>query len=565
MAASSGGGRDRDDERPSMKSLLERAGATGSGALSEARSLDEILPDRGDAGRARDMQATWQAFCLERHDMVRLVLDSDGTAPEIAYRVGELVHTYFRPRGVTLTCQELRLLVTELIGSTKRPPKPGLPKAEPPKVAPHKPSAASSGAGHGASAEPLVSFRGAPKARDTSWTGDEKPSLPPDVSDKTFDPTPSILVTVNDRAAVTFERLLGRTLELARPRLAMPAGRIGRAEALRGIDAVVDEVLRTEKQPALAPELRERIVLMALSEICGLGLIDRLWADRSVRAVFVNGPDSVFVERESGLAPAGEVFRDREHLLELVSRLVPKPASGVAAFRLRDGGGGTVVFPPTAPNGPVLTIRRGDPGQATLALLIASGLLDAKSAALLRVAARARLNIAVLGPPGAGKTAILAALAYDLAPSSRLVTLARHRAFRWAAPAKVELVVSNKAPYATLIDAAERLQPQTWLLDSLQPAETRAVLALIARGARGLVMAGDSAVLLPELTRSIDLLVRLGRGQDGGFQAVSLEDARGAAVLVRENGRIECRIREPAFRGKVLDAGFGEALAALLR
>jgi type IV secretory pathway ATPase VirB11/archaellum biosynthesis ATPase len=411
-----------------------------------------------------------------------------------------------------------------------------------------------------------VTFGGPPEERDGGWTGDEWPASPLDLSDKTFAAPPSTLVTMTDRTTVNVDRLLGRTLDLAKPRLALPSGRVGRDEALRAIDAAVDEVMRGEKLQVLTPEERERLVLMALSDICGLGLIDRLWADHSVRGVFVNGPKSVFVEREGGLGPASEVFRDQAHLLELVNRLVTKPASGVAEFHLRDGSTGTVVFPPAAPEGPVLTIRRSAPGSATLGRLVTSGLLDLQMAGLLRVAARARLNIAVLGSAGAGKTALLAAIARDLDSATRLVTLSRHRDFDWSAPGKVELVASRAAPYATLLVAGEKLQPEAFILDSFPPSEAPAVLAVLERGAKGLVMAYDPAVTpLPGLTRSVDVVVRLGRGRDGAFLAISLEDATGAPVFVHEDGKIQCRTREPAFARKVRDAGFSEALATLLR
>lgn len=574
MAASSGGDGYRDDERAPMKPLREQAGATGNGARSESRSLDEILPDRGNDARSREMQAMWQAFRIERHDMVLRALDSGRTAPEIAYQLGEVVHTYFRPRGLTLTGQELRRLVADLLQPSapaeaapsspepqpSEPPFSESPSPEPPK--PGQPPESKAGEDPAS----LVTFGGAPEERDGGWTGDEWPASPPDLSDKTFAPPPSTLVTMTDRTTVNVDRLLGRTLELAKPRLALPSGRLGRDEALRAIDAAVDEVMRGEKLQALAPEVREQLVLMALSDICGLGLIDRLWADHSVHAVFVNGPKSVFVERESGLGPASEVFRDQAHLLELVNRLVTKPASGVAEFHLRDGSTGTVVFPPAAPDGPVLTIRRSAPGSATLGRLVSSGLLDLQMAGLLRVAARARLNTVVLGPAGAGKSALLAAIARDLDPSTRLVTLSRHRDFDWSAPGKVELVVSREAPYPTLLVAGEKLQPETFILDSFQPSEAQAVLAVLERGAKGLVMACDSTVTpLPNLTHSVDLVVRLGRGRDGAFQVVSLEDATGAPVFVHEDGQVQCRTREPAFARKVRDAGFGEALATLLR
>jgi len=563
MPASSGGDR-FDDDRSPIKSLRERAGAASNGRWREARSLDEFMPDRGDAGRSRDMQTTWQAFCLERFELVKAALDSGRTAPEIAYQLGELVHTYFRPRGVTLTGQELRRLVVELLEPNKTKPEAAVaPKAAPPTA----PQATPPAAPERPKAEPpatpgsLVTFKGGEPIRPTADLGDQESATPaPAVSDATFTPPSSPLVTVPPRETVSLDRLLARTLELARPRLAVTAGRVPRDEALRAIDAAIDEVLRDERDTA-APEVRERVVLLAFSEVCGLGLIDRLWADRTVRAVLVNGPKSVFVERVDGVGPAPEVFLDQAHLLEIVGRIVDRPANGVAERQLRDGTTVTVIFPPAAPDGPVLTLRRPEPGNATLGRLIATEVLDRRSADLLRVAIRSRLRVLVVGTVGSGKTALLAAVARDLDADTRLVTLARHRAFGWEAKSKVELVASQQVPYATLLPAAERLRPEVLLLDSLQRPEAESAAALLARGAQGALMACEPMALVPALMRLSDLTVRLDRGRDGTFQAISFTDADGAPVFVPSNERM----RDPTFAEKVRAAGYGDALATLLR
>jgi pilus assembly protein CpaF len=590
---------------------------------AEPRPLDEILPERGDPVRARDMQATWHAFCLERYDMVRAALASGRTPPEIAYQLGELVHTYFRPRGITLTSHELRRLVAELLEPASRLPsapephpepepqpepepappaaagpeppptieEPALPAEElPPQVPPapavpeasirepepeQRPAPVEAAPASDAERQPpeppgLVTFPDSTTPPETPWSGDEPPRperVARPVSDRAFEPPTSPLVTVADREALGVERLLSRTLELAKPRLAMPSGgRVGRDEALRAIDAALDEVIRTERLPALAPEVRQHLVLVALSEVSGLGLVDRLWADHTIRAVFVNGPKAVFVEREDGnLTPAAETFRDQEHLLELVNRLAEKPANAVAEVQLRDGAAGTVIFPPAAPEGPVLTLRRAEPGTATFARLIASEMLDQKTAALLRVAMRARLNILILGPAGAGKTAMLAAMGRDLEAAMRLVTVARHRQFRWPVATKVELVSSSETPYPVLLTAAERLRPDILLLDALQRSETEALGLLASRNPRGVVAACEPGVAATDFTRTVDLLVRLARSRDGLYRAISMEDAAGAAVFVHEDGRFLCRTRHPAFAPKIQAAGFAEHLAALLR
>jgi type IV secretory pathway ATPase VirB11/archaellum biosynthesis ATPase len=491
---------------------LERPGASEEGVRPELRSLHQIFPLESDDSRGRLMEETWAVFCRDMTDSVRAALGAGRSPPEIAYAVGETVHNYFRTRGLTLTSLELRRLVVELLAQQE-------PKERTDELA------------------AMVSFA-KPNARPTSWTGDEARPVSARQPDVIPEDAPSALVSRIAPHEAAFDRVLARVLAAA----GAPVAAMSRDAALATVVGLVDGVLRDESMDWPA-EARERLALVALSEICGLGLIDRLWADRSIDAVFVNGPKAVHVERDGVLARASEVFRDHTHLQELLKRLTHGVSTGIVDVRLRDGGRGTVVFPPVAPAGPVLAIRRGDPGEATFERLIASELIDRRTADLLRIAVRSRLNVLVVGPRGSGKTALLAALARDLA-ELRVVTVASHRAFRWASSTKVELVGETSA-LGPLIDAGLRLRPDVLLLDS---APSRA----IPTEGRGIVAAADDASGL-----TADLVVRLSRAPDGLYRVVALEDASGVDILPH-------RTPPASFIRAVQDAGYGAVLARLL-
>lgn len=524
MTALSGGDRLESKSSP-MSSVLERPSTTAGEMPSGVRSLDRIFPLPGDPTRGRQMQETWQAFCGGMDGAVRALLDKSRSPPEIAYAIGELVHNCFRTRGVTLTSFELRRLVAEVLAQQRQVPEPAPPEPV------------------------LVVFTAEPAPNARPWTGDEPAAPVPRVPDSVFQAPPSPLVS--------FDGLLATVVSRARATLA-PERRADREAAREAIDAALAD---------LPAEGRERLALLALSEICGLGLIDRLWADRSIQAVVVNGPDAVFVERNGILAPALERFRDRAHLLEVVARLVRVPPSGIADFRLRDGSEGTLVAPPAAPSGPVLVLRRGEPGAATFERLIASEMLDRPIAELLRIAVRCRLDVVVAGPEGSGKTALLAAIARDFG-SMRIVTVARHRSFGWPSPSKVELAVSSDAAgatsFAALLAAGARLRPDLLLVDSVQAPELSALGAVLSRGERASVVAVPEA-MAGVLESRVDLVVRLGRARDGLFHVVSVTDSSGGRLFGYENGRFQRGTATPSFAGRVQVAGYGEALSAALR
>ncbi len=528
MTALSGG--DRLESKPSpMSSVLERPSPVASETPPGVRSLDRIFPLPGDPTRGRQMQETWQAFCGGMDGTVRALFDKSRSPPEIAYAIGELVHNCFRTRGVTLTSFELRRLVAEVLAQQRQVPEP-----------------------------PLVVFSAEPAPDARPWTGDEPAAPAPRVPDSAFQAPPSPLVELPVRDTVSFDGLLAAVVSRVRAALA-PDRRADREAARDAIDRVLGDF------PAQA---RERLALLALSEICGLGLIDRLWADRSIQAVVVNGPDAVFVERHGILVPALERFRDRAHLLDVVARLVRVPPSGIADFRLRDGSEGTLVAPPAAPSGPVLVLRRGEPGAATFERLIASEMLDRPIAELLRIAARCRLDVLIAGPEGSGKTALLAAIGLDLGMAMRIVTVARHRSFGWPSPSKVELAVAPDAAgatsFAALLSAGARLRPDLLLVDSVQALELSALGGALSRGERASVVAIPEA-MAGVLESRVDLVVRLGRARDGLFHVVSVTDSAGGRLFGYENGRFQRGTATPSFAGRVQVAGYGEALSAALR
>jgi pilus assembly protein CpaF len=545
MTALSGGDGLKDKPSPES-SVLERRNTPAGEMPSGVRSLDRIFPLQADATRGRQMQETWAAFCREREAAVRAVLDKSRSPPEIAYAIGELVHNTFRTRGVTLTSFELRRLVVEVLDLQKRTQRQANDQAE----------------------GPLVVFTAEPPPNARPWTGGEPAAPAPQVSEPAFEAPPSPLVDLSIQEGISFDRLLAAVIAGARARLASgPKPRADRGVARGVIEAVLGEALQS-RADAMPVEARERLVLQALSEISGLGLIDRLWADRSVRTIVINGATAVYVERNGVLAPAPEQFRDREHLLDFVARLARPTSSGIADFRLRDGSEGTLVMPPAAPSGPVLVLRRGEPGAATFERLIASEMLDRSIADLLRIAVRCRLDVLVVGPEGSGKTALLAAIARDLGDAARTVTVARHREFRWPSAAKVELVAPSEGEgvpsFSALLAASVRLRPDLLLVDSVRSQELPALGESLSQGERASV-AAVSDVVAPSFAGHVDLMVRLGRAGDGLFRVVSVADSSGASLFGHENGRFHRGTAQPCFAGRVRDAGYGEALSTVLR
>ena len=254
------------------------------------------------------------------------------------------------------------------------------------------------------------------------------------------------------------------------------------------------------------------------------------------------------------LEPAPEQFRDREHLLDVVARLTRLPPSGIAEFRLRDGSEGTLVVPPAAPAGPVLILRRGEPGAATFERLIASEMLDRRDRRLLRIAVRCRLDVLIAGPAGFRarrrcwrRSPAISAMRRGSSPWRAIASFAgrrRRRSNSWRRPTG-----RATASLSALLAAGVRLRPDLLLVDSVRPSERGGAGARLCRVANGRRSPPCRRRKQARSRAGLDLVRSPGRTRDGLFRVVSVKDSSGARLFVHENGRFQRGTAQPAFAG----------------
>jgi pilus assembly protein CpaF len=143
----------------------------------------------------------------------------------------------------------------------------------------------------------------------------------------------------------------------------------------------------------------------------------------------VNGPKSVFFERDGLLTRSDTEFDDNEHVMRGVERIVSPlgrrvdERSPMVNARLPEGHRVNVIIPPLALNGPTITIRKFRTAIYDLAELVRMGSLPPGLAQLLSWAVRSRLNIAVTGGTGSGKTTLLNALSIEIPVGERILTV----------------------------------------------------------------------------------------------------------------------------------------------
>jgi Flp pilus assembly CpaF family ATPase len=176
---------------------------------------------------------------------------------------------------------------------------------------------------------------------------------------------------------------------------------------------------------------QEALVEAIIAEMYGLGRLQVLLDNPDIENINVNGCDRVWVTYASGEkrceAPIAESDEDLVRMIQMIAHRKGRseqqfdPAHPELDLRLPDGSRLSAVM--AVSHRPVMSIRRHRIPEATLDDLVGLGMLDARAARLLFASVRARRNIMVAGPVGAGKTTMLRALAACIPPYERIVTV----------------------------------------------------------------------------------------------------------------------------------------------
>jgi len=173
---------------------------------------------------------------------------------------------------------------------------------------------------------------------------------------------------------------------------------------------------------------RDRLVDEIMDEVFGLGPLEGLMNDPTVSDILVNGPKTVYIERNGRLEESDVVFADNEHLMQMIQRIAARvgrrvdEASPMVDARLPDGSRVNAITPPLSLEGPVLSIRRF--GQRlTVEDMLNNGTMPVEVVALLRACVEARISMVISGGTGSGKTTFLNAFSRYIPDGERLVTI----------------------------------------------------------------------------------------------------------------------------------------------
>jgi pilus assembly protein CpaF len=321
--------------------------------------------------------------------------------------------------------------------------------------------------------------------------------------------------------------------------------------------------LINEESVPLSAAVRQRLVTQLENEILGLGPLETLMADKSVADILVNGYQSVYVERHGKLETTDVRFRDNQHLMNIIDRIVSNvgrridESSPMVDARLQDGSRVNVIIPPLALDGPVLSIRRFAIERLAVEDLITNDSMTETVAQLLRGVVKARLNILISGGTGSGKTTLLNIVSGFISPDERIVTIEDSAELQLQQPhvARLETRPPNiegkgEVTQRDLVRNSLRMRPDRIVVGEVRGAEALDMLQAMNTGHDGSLttvhantprdaltrietMVTMAGLNLPvrstraQIASAIDVVVQLERMEDGKRRLVSLQEVQG--------------------------------------
>jgi pilus assembly protein CpaF len=329
-------------------------------------------------------------------------------------------------------------------------------------------------------------------------------------------------------------------------------------ERLRKEIRLVVEHLCDTENPMLNRTERDRLVEEVLDETFGLGPLEALLKDPTISDILINGPKNIYVERRGRLERSEISFRDNNHLMQIIDRIVSKvgrrvdETSPMVDARLQDGSRVNAIIPPLALDGASMSIRRFGSKPLKLEDLLNFKAFTKEMIMLLEAAGKARLNMIISGGTGSGKTTLLNTLSSFIPPTERIVTIEDAAELQLQQPHVVRLETRppniegrGEVTSRDLVRNALRMRPDRIIIGECRGAEALDMIQAMNTGHEGslttlhantprdaiarletmMLMAGFELpvkAMRQQVASSVDVIIQANRLQGGPRKVTSI-------------------------------------------
>lgn len=310
---------------------------------------------------------------------------------------------------------------------------------------------------------------------------------------------------------------------------------------------------------------KEELEESVFNAIRRLDVLQELLEDDTITEIMINGKDDIFLERNGHITKWDKSFENEERLEDIAQKIaslsnkIVNISSPIADTRLEDGSRVSIVLPPVALNGPIITIRKFYKDALTMEKLIETGSLTQEAADFLKMAVKSKYNIFISGGTGSGKTTFLNALSEFIDNDERVITIedaaelqinhVKNLVRLEARDANIE--GKNEVTIRDLIRASLRMRPDRIIVGEVRGKETLDMVQALSTGHDGSLSTGHGnspkdmmtrletmilmgidmpvAAIRQQLTSAIDIIIHLGRLRDKTRRVLQIAEVVGVS------------------------------------
>lgn len=310
---------------------------------------------------------------------------------------------------------------------------------------------------------------------------------------------------------------------------------------------------------------KEELEESVFNAIRRLDVLQELLEDDTITEIMINGKDDIFLERNGHITKWDKSFENEERLEDIAQKIaslsnkIVNISSPIADTRLEDGSRVSIVLPPVALNGPVITIRKFYKDALTMEKLIETDSLTQEAADFLKMAVKSKYNIFISGGTGSGKTTFLNALSEFIDNDERVITIedaaelqinhVKNLVRLEARDANIE--GKNEVTIRDLIRASLRMRPDRIIVGEVRGKETLDMVQAMSTGHDGSLSTGHGnspkdmmtrletmilmgidmpvAAIRQQLTSAIDIIIHLGRLRDKTRRVLQIAEVVGVS------------------------------------
>ena len=301
--------------------------------------------------------------------------------------------------------------------------------------------------------------------------------------------------------------------------------------------------------------LRDRIELekRVFDSLKRLDVLQELIDDTEVTAIMVNGPDSIFYEKNGCIQQYDGRFSSEEKMQDIIQQIVGKhnrvvnQSSPIVDTRLVDGSRVNIVLFPISLGGSAISIRKFPKEPYNMEKLIAIGSVSKEVSEMLKLLVKAKYSIFISGGTGSGKTTFLNALSQYIPEDERIITIEDSAELQLLGAKNIVRMETRNAnvegvmpiTIRDLIRTALRMRPDRIIVGECRGAETLDMLSAMNTGHDGSLSTGHANSCRDMLSRMETMVLM---GQELPLSAIRSQIASGINIII-QLGRLRDKSR----------------------